>query len=118
MKLVDERYEQGNNKGVNDDMIPLVDMMNSEDMHAMDDTCDITYASFIFPCDALPLHNIAHVELFDCDTISIHIPGYTSFVYPPIALDMLCHGSYPISPIACNKLNNLFINCFACNNTY
>src|SRR4051812_49047071 len=91
-------------------------MMNCEDMHAMDDTCDITYASLIFPCDALPLHNIDHVELFDCDTISIHMPCYTSFVYPPIDSGMLCHASHSISPVACYKMNAFYFTCFVCNN--
>ena len=46
------RYYKGKN-GVDDDaMIPLVDMMTCDDMHAMYDTFDVTYARFIFPCDA------------------------------------------------------------------
>ena len=64
-----ERYEQCNNKGVDDAMIPLVDMMTCDDMHTMDDVCDITYDSFIFPCDTLPLHNVENVKLFDCDDL-------------------------------------------------
>src|SRR3954466_7113380 len=80
-----ERYDQGNNKGVDDAMIPLMYMMNCEDMHVMDDTCDITHASLIFPCDALPLYNIDDVELFDCDIISVNMPCYASCVYPPIS---------------------------------
>src|SRR4051812_34919046 len=111
-----ERYHQGNNKGVDDAMIPLVDMMNCEDMHAMDDTYDITYASSTFPCDALPLHNINHVELFDCYIISINMPCYASCMYPPIALDLPCHASHSISPVACDKMNACYFNCFACNN--
>ena len=93
-------------------MIPLVDMMNCEDMHVMDDTCDITYASSLFPCDALPLHNIDHVELFDCDIIAINMPCYASCVYPPIASDLPCHASHSISPVACDKMNALLFHLF------
>ena len=111
-----ERYNQGINTGVVDAMIPLVDMMNCEDMHVMDSTCDISYASFLFPCDALPLHNIDHVELFDCDIIAINMPCYASCVYPPIAMDMPCHASHSISPVACDNMNACYFTCFACKN--
>jgi hypothetical protein len=157
-----ERDYKGNNIGVDDAMIPLVDMMTCDDVHAMDDTFDITYDSFIFPCDDLPSHNVDHVELFDCDAISIDMPCYRYFVYPLIACDMpnnfsstcfACnddinancvvtnlmnncslpmfvdnhaislnvyyHECSPISPIvACNKMNNCYFTCFACNNTH
>jgi hypothetical protein len=86
--------------GVDDAMIPLVDMMNFDDLHAMDDTCSTTYASFIFPCDTLPLHNVDHVKLFDCDDIAIDMPCYRSFVYPLIV---------------CNMPENFSFKCFACN---
>ena len=70
----------------------------------------------IFPCDALPLHNIDHVKLFDCDIIAINMPCYASCVYPPIALDLPCHASHSISPVACDKMNACYFTCFACNN--
>ena len=38
-----ERDYKGNNIGVDDAMIPLVDMMTCDDLHAMDDSFDITY---------------------------------------------------------------------------
>ena len=87
-------------------MIPLVDMMTCDDMHAMDDTFDVTYARFIFPCDTLPLDNIHHmvhvdhVELFDCDDIAIDMPCYEPFTFPIVA---------------CNMMNNCSSTCFACN---
>ena len=56
-----ERENKGNDISVDDAMIPLVDMMNCDCLHAMDDTFDIAYDSFIFPCDDLPLHNVDHV---------------------------------------------------------
>jgi hypothetical protein len=74
--------------------------MNCDDLHAMDDTCDTTYASLIFPCDTLPLHNVDHVKLFDCDDVAIDMPCYKSLFYPLIA---------------CNMSNNCSFNCFACN---
>ena len=101
-----ERYYKGNNIGVDDAMIPLVDMMTCDDMHAMDDTFDVTYARFIFPCDALPLDNIHHmvhvdhVELFDCDDIAIDMPCYRTFTFPIVA---------------CNMMKNCSFKCFACN---
>ena len=95
-----QRYEQGKNKGVDDAMIPLVDMMTCDDWHAMDDVCDITYASLIFPCDTLPLHNVEHVKLFDCDDVAIVMP---------------CSKRYVDDIIACTLLNNCSFQCFACN---
>ena len=58
-----ERYYKGNSIGVGDTMIPLVDMITCDDMHAMNDTFDVTYARFIFPCDTLPLDNIHHMVM-------------------------------------------------------
>ena len=118
-----ERHKKGN-MGVNDAMIPLVDMMNCVDdendlLHGMDDFCDITYDSFSFPCDALPLHIVDHVELLDCDGLAVRMPCYESFTYPTIALDMPSHDGSSISPIvACNMLNNCSFTCFACNDSY
>jgi hypothetical protein len=60
-------------------------------MHAI----DITYAPFIFPCDVLPFHNVEHVESFDCDDISMNIPCYEHFTFPPIACNMLNTYSFP-----------------------
>ena len=61
-----ERYYKGNNIGVDGDaMLPLVDMMNCDDLHAMDDTFDVTYARFIFPCDTLPSQNEHHIMHVD-----------------------------------------------------
>ena len=41
------------NKGMGVDvtMIPLVDMINDDSMHVMYETIDVTYDSFLFPCD-------------------------------------------------------------------
>ena len=91
--------------GVDDAMIPQVDMMNYDDLHAMDDTFDITYESFLFPCDALPLEDthmvhVAHVELFSCDDIAIDMPCYSRFIFPIVA---------------CNMMKNCSFKCIACN---
>jgi hypothetical protein len=49
-----ERDYKGMDIGVDDDaMIPLVDMMTCECLHNIDDPHAMSYASFIFPCDAL-----------------------------------------------------------------
>ena len=95
-------------------MIPLVDMMTCDDFHAMDNTFDITYDSFIFPCDTS--HNVDHVKIFDCDDISIDMPCYRCFVYPLIACDMPNNCSFKY--FACNEdtnacccVTNLMNNC-------
>ena len=103
-------------------MIPLVDMMTCDDMHAMDSTFDVTYARFIFPCDALPLDNIHHmvhvdhVKLIDCDDIAIYMPCYEPFTFPIVACSVMknCSSTW----FACNdEINvccvptNLMTNC-------
>ena len=82
------------------------DLMICDDMHAMDDTFDVTYARFIFPCDTLPLDNIHHmvnvdhVKLFSCDDIAIDMPCYEPFTFPVVA---------------CIMMKNCSSKCFACN---
>jgi hypothetical protein len=49
---------KGNNIGVGDTMIPLVDMMIHECLHDIDDPHAMSYASFTFPCDALYEPNV------------------------------------------------------------
>ena len=95
-----EKDYKGMNTGVDDESVPLVDLHNCDDLHAMDDTFDIAYESFLFPCDALPLHNVDHVELLDCDDISIDMPCYRRFIFPIVA---------------CNMMNNCSLKCVACN---
>ncbi|KAK1628337.1 hypothetical protein QYE76_002652 [Lolium multiflorum] len=53
---------KGNNIGVDDAMIPLVDMMTYERMHDLDDIFAMSHATFIFPCDALLANIVDHVE--------------------------------------------------------
>ncbi|KAK1681436.1 hypothetical protein QYE76_042284 [Lolium multiflorum] len=52
---------KGNNIGVDDAMIPLVDMMTYECMHDLEDTIAMPHASFIPPCDALLDNIVDHV---------------------------------------------------------
>ena len=40
--------------GLDVTMIPLVDMMKDDCLHVMDEPIDVTYDSFLFPCDTLP----------------------------------------------------------------
>nr|XP_051216091.1 uncharacterized protein LOC127333725 [Lolium perenne]XP_051216092.1 uncharacterized protein LOC127333725 [Lolium perenne]XP_051216093.1 uncharacterized protein LOC127333725 [Lolium perenne]XP_051216094.1 uncharacterized protein LOC127333725 [Lolium perenne]XP_051216095.1 uncharacterized protein LOC127333725 [Lolium perenne]XP_051216096.1 uncharacterized protein LOC127333725 [Lolium perenne]XP_051216097.1 uncharacterized protein LOC127333725 [Lolium perenne]XP_051216098.1 uncharacterized p len=89
---------KGNNIGVDDAMIPLVDMMTYECMHDLDDTIAMSYACFIFPCDALLDNIVDHVELLACDNMV-----------------MPCYESFTFSPIACNMSNNCSFPCIACN---
>jgi hypothetical protein len=96
-----ERDYKGNDMGVDDAMIPLVDMMNCDCLHAMDDCSDISYASFTFPCDDLVPTNDDHVESFACDDIAIDMPCYRCFIFPPV--------------IASNMLNNCSFRCLDCN---
>lgn len=57
-----ERDYKGNNIGVDDAMIPLVDMMTCDCLHVLDDSSDIAHATFIFPCDTLPTNNVDNVD--------------------------------------------------------
>ena len=70
--------------GVDDANIPLVDMMTCDCLHAMDVPFDVTYASFIFPCDTLSETNVDHVELPIYDDLSIYMPCYETFEFSPI----------------------------------
>jgi hypothetical protein len=58
---------KGNNTGVRNAMIPLVDMMFQECLHDIDDSHAMSYDSFTFPCDALHDPIVEHVESFDYD---------------------------------------------------
>ncbi len=93
-----ERDYKGTYMGVDDAMIPLVDMMTYECMHDLDDTIAMSYASFISPCDALLDNIVDHVELLACDNMI-----------------MPCYESFTFSPIACNMSNNCSFPCIACN---
>ncbi|KAK1602018.1 hypothetical protein QYE76_027123 [Lolium multiflorum] len=53
---------KGNYMGVDDAMIPLVDMMTYECMHDLEDTIAMPHASFIPPCDALLDNIVDHVD--------------------------------------------------------
>ncbi|KAK1601970.1 hypothetical protein QYE76_027075 [Lolium multiflorum] len=93
-----ESASKGNNIGVDDAMIPLVDMMPLECMHDLDDTFAMSLDSFIFPCDALLANIVDHVELIDCDTMT-----------------MPCYESFNFSTIACNMSTTCSLPCIACN---
>nr|XP_051183961.1 uncharacterized protein LOC127297785 [Lolium perenne] len=94
-----EREYKGTYMGVDDAMIPLVDMKIDECMHDLDDTNAMSYASFIFPCDALIDTNIVdHVDLIACDNMT-----------------MPCYECFDFYPIACNLSNNCSFPCIACN---
>ena len=69
-----ERYSKGINMGVDNESVPLVDLHTCDDLHAMDDTFNITYESFLFPCDTLFETNFDHVESPMCDIFTIDIP--------------------------------------------
>ena len=95
-----ERDYQG--MGVDVTMFPLVDMMNYDCLHAMDDSIDVTYDSFLFPCDTLFETNVDHVELPICDGFAMSMPCYECFHFSPI--------------VACNMLSNFSFTCVACTN--
>ena len=88
--------------GVDVTMIPLVDMMNYGCLHAMDDSIDVTYDSFFFPCDTLFETNVDHVESPICDNFAMSMPCFECFHFSPI--------------VACNMLNNFSFTCVVCNN--
>ena len=74
-------------------------MKIDECMHDLDDTNAMSYASFIFPCDALLDTNIVdHVDLIACDNMT-----------------MPCYECFDFYPIACNMSNNFSFPCIACN---
>jgi hypothetical protein len=93
---------KGNNIGVGDAMITLVDMMIHECLHDSDDPHAMSYASFTFSCDALLEPNVEHVESFAYDDNDM--PSYECFTFPPIACNMLNNCSFPC--IACNDDND------------
>ena len=62
-----ERDYKGTHMGVDDAMIPLVDMMTCDCLHDVDVSFDVTYDSFIFPCDTLFQTNVDHVEFPMCE---------------------------------------------------
>ena len=95
-----EREYQG--MGVDVIMIPLVDMMTFDCLHAMDDLVDSSYDTFLFPCDTLFQTNVNHVELPICDDFSMSMPCFECFHFSPI--------------VACNMLNNFSFKSVACNN--
>ncbi|KAK1681163.1 hypothetical protein QYE76_042011 [Lolium multiflorum] len=78
-----ESAYKGNNIGVDDAMIPLVDMMPLECMHDLDDPFATSHATFIFPCDTLLVNIVDHVEVNACDTMTM--PCYESFTFSPLA---------------------------------
>ena len=84
--------------GVDDAMIPLVDMMTYECMHDLDDPFATSHATFIFPCDTLLVNIVDHVEVNACDTMTM--PCYESFNFSTIACNMSTTCSFPC--IACN----------------
>ena len=92
-----ERDYKGTYMGVDDAMIPLVDMMICECLHELDDTIAMSYASFTLPCDTCA-NIVDHVELVAYDNMS-----------------MPCYESFTFSPIACNMSNNCSFPCIACN---
>ena len=102
-----ERENKCNDMGVDDAMISLVDMMDCDCLHAMDDTLDVTYESFIFPCDDLTLHNVDHVELYKCDDIAIDMSCYEAFIFPTIACNDTHHM---VDKNDCCVATNLMIN--------
>src|SRR5215217_376409 len=85
-----ESAYKGNNIGVDDAMIPLVDMMTYECMHDLDDTFATSLDSFIFTCDALLPNIVDHVELIDCDTMNM--PCYETFIFAPLACNDNAHA--------------------------
>jgi hypothetical protein len=95
---------KGNNIGVGDAMIPLVDMMIHECLHDIDDSHAMLFVSFPFPCDALHESNVEHVDSFYYDDNDMSMPSYECFSLPLIACNMLNNCSFPC--IACNDNND------------
>jgi hypothetical protein len=95
---------KGNNIGVGDAMIPLVDMTICECSYDIDDSHGMSYASFTFPCDVLLQNIIEHANLPSCDDNDMNMSSYECFTFPPIACNMLNNCSFPC--IACNDDND------------
>ena len=89
----------GTHMGVDDAMIPLVDMMTCDCLHDVDFCFDVTYDSFTFPCDTLFKTNVDHVDFPTCDDLDTCMPCYESFQFSPI--------------VACNMSNNFSFICVA-----
>ncbi|KAK1648966.1 hypothetical protein QYE76_066771 [Lolium multiflorum] len=81
-----ERDYKGTYMGVDDAMIPLVDMMICECMHDLDDTIAMSYASFIPPCDALLDNIVDHVGTTLSTSAALDSPSVIDkLVSPPHA---------------------------------
>ena len=76
-----ERDYQG--MGVDVTMNPLVEMMNVDCLHELDDSFDVTYECFLFPCDTLPQNNVDHVVSSIGDKNTIHLFCNQCFYYSP-----------------------------------
>ena len=108
---------KGNHKGVDDAMIPLVDMKICECLHDIDDPHAMSYASFTFPCDTCNTTIVDHVELVAYDNVVMTTPCYECFTFTPIACNMLNNCSFPCiarndDNDACYVVTNLMNNCY------
>nr|XP_051207205.1 uncharacterized protein LOC127322837 isoform X2 [Lolium perenne]XP_051207206.1 uncharacterized protein LOC127322837 isoform X2 [Lolium perenne] len=103
-----ERDYKGTYMGVDDTMIPLVDMMIYECLHELDDPIAMSYASFTFPCDTCDTTIVDHVEIVACDNLTM--PCYDT------NLNMFCATCLQYSPINATKiLNTCSFQCLVCN---
>jgi hypothetical protein len=67
----------------------------------------MSYAPFLFSCDALLDNNVEHVELVACDNLTM--PCYDKM------LDMFCATCLQCSPINATKVLNTFsFQCLVC----
>ena len=57
--------------------------MNVDCLHELDDSLDVTYESFLFPCDTLPKNNVDHVDYSIGDNNAIHLFCNKCFYYSP-----------------------------------
>nr|XP_051184036.1 uncharacterized protein LOC127298121 isoform X2 [Lolium perenne] len=104
-----ERDYKGTYMGVDDAMIPLVDMMIYECLHELDDPIAMSYASFTFPCDTCDTTIVDHVEIVACDNLTM--PCYDT------NLNMFCATCLQYSPISATKMLNTFsFQCLVCHN--
>jgi hypothetical protein len=75
-------YYKGNNIGVHDAMLALVDIFIGQFLHDIDDHIAISYACFSSPCDTCDTTIVKHVRLDACENMTM--PSYENFNFSTV----------------------------------
>ena len=103
-----ERYYKGNNIGVDDESVPLVDLR----------ICPIVACNMMTPCSLKCVACNNDIDACFVETNLMNNCSFSKFVHTyDNPLGMLCYKCYINFPIASNKLDNITSQCFACDDT-